>query len=161
MMGGLDSTDKRILAAMLDNSKMQSQHLSRKLRIHPNTLLQRVKRMEASGVLLKYSAVVDFAKVERCMDVMVFVDVNMEKEWEGALRPLSKLPEVVCFLLVSGEHDALVMARVKDEKHLASLVRRIQGTGVVRKTTSNIVVDAFSRQHEYNPFRDEWRFGEE
>jgi Lrp/AsnC family leucine-responsive transcriptional regulator len=159
-MANLDDVDKRILAAMLDNSKTQSKLLSRKLRIHPNTLLQRLKRLEASGVLLRYSVVVDFAKVERSMDVLVFVDVNTEKEWEGALRPLSKLPEVVSFLLISGEHDALMMARVRDEKHLASLVRRIHGTRVVCRTTSHVIVDAFSRPHDYNPFRDEWRFAE-
>ncbi len=154
----IDSLDRKILSAMLENSKMQSRFLSRRLRIHPNTLLQRLKKLEAAGVLMKYSAVVDFSKVERCMDVMVFLDVNMEKGWEEALRPLSKMPEVVSFVLISGEHDAVVSARVRDEKHLASVMRRIQGTGVVRRTTSHVVVDSYAMQHDYNPYRDEWRF---
>jgi Lrp/AsnC family leucine-responsive transcriptional regulator len=157
-MENVDALDKKILSAMLDNSKIRSHRLSRKLRIHPNTLLARLKKLEAAGVLMKYSAVVDFSKVERCMDVLVFLDVNMEKGWEDALRPMSRMPEIVSFMLISGEHDAVVAARVRDEKHLALLMRRIQGTGVVRKTTSHLVVDSYSMPHDYNPYRDEWKF---
>jgi Lrp/AsnC family leucine-responsive transcriptional regulator len=159
-MEKLDNLDKRILAALIDDSKVMSKQLSRKLRIHPNTLLQRLKKMEASGVLMKYSAVVDFAKIDKGMDVLMFLDVDMEKGWEDALRPVSKAPEVQSFLLISGEHDVLILARVRDEKHLASLMRKMQSTKVVKKTTTHIIVDTYTHPHEYNPFKDEWKFAD-
>ena len=45
-MAELDEIDRKILAQLIENSKIQSKELSRKLRIHPNTLLQRLKKLE-------------------------------------------------------------------------------------------------------------------
>ena len=154
-MDKLDLTDKKILAALVENSKIMSKELSRKLRIHPNTLLQRLKRLEASGVIMKYQAVVNFPKVDKQMQVLMFLKVNMEKQWEEALRPAAKFPEVVSFILMTGEHDVLVIARVDDDAHLADLMRRIQATKVVVKTTTHLIVDYYKQPHEYNPLKYE------
>lgn len=152
-----DELDRKILAALVDNSKIMSKELSRKLRIHPNTLLQRLKRLEKDKVIVKYQAVVDFPKVDKMMQVLMFLKVNMEKDWEGALRPASKFPEIVSFILMSGEHDVLVIARVRDEHHLADLMRRIQATKVVNKTTTHLIVDFYKQPFEYNPLMYELR----
>ncbi len=157
MAEGLDKTDRKILSQLIDNSKMMSKELSKKLRIHPNTLLQRVKRMEKSGVIKKYMAVVDHSKAQSRLRALIFLNVNMEKGWEDHLRPLSKLPEVVSFILITGEHDVLVIARVKNELHLANLLRKMQKNRVVTKTSTNLILDYYRRDYEYNPFRDEFR----
>ena len=154
-MEKLDVTDKRILAALVENSKIMSKELSRKLRIHPNTLLQRLKKLEKSGVITKYQAVVDFPKVDKRMQVLMFLKVNMEKPWEDALRPLSRHSDIVSFILITGEYDALVIARVRDELHLAELMRKMQATKVVVKTTTHLIVDYYKHPYEYNPLKDE------
>lgn len=154
----VDAIDKRIISALIENSRIMSKELSRKLRIHPNTLLQRLKKLEKENVILKYQAVVDFPKIDKEMQVLMFLRVNMEKAWEDALRPAAKFPEIVSFILITGEYDVLVIARVKDEHHLASLMRRIQATKVVNKTTTHMIVDYYRMPYEYNPFRDDERF---
>ena len=119
-MSDIDDTDRKILAQLIENSKMQSKELSRKLRIHPNTLLQRLKKLEKSKVIKRYSAVVDFTKIDPRLQCLIFLDINMKKGWEKELQPLSKLPEVEAFILISGTHDAVVIARVKNERQLAT-----------------------------------------
>lgn len=151
----VDELDRTILSNLIDNSKTQLKKLSRSLRIHPNTLLQRLKKLEQEKILLKYTAVVDFAKVDRRMQTLMFLDVDMIRGWEEALRPLAKLPEVVSFLLVTGEHDVLIIARVKDELHLAELMRRFQATKVVKKTTTHLIVDSYRQPYEYNPLKSD------
>ncbi len=151
----LDKLDRRILAALIENSRIMSKELSRKLRIHPNTLLMRLKKMEKEKVILQYQAVVDFPKVDRNMQVMMFLKVNMEKAWEEALRPASRFPEIVQFILITGEYDVAAIARVRDEHHLAELMRRIQATKVVSKTTTHLIVDFYRQPYEYNPLKFE------
>ena len=150
-----DELDRKILAALTENSKIMSKELSRKLRIHPNTLLQRLKNLEKEKVILKYQAVVDFPKVDKMMQVMMFIKVNMEKPWEEALRPAAKFPEIVSFILMTGDFDVLAIARVRDEKHLADLMRRVQATKVVNHTTTHLIVEYYKQPYEYNPLRYE------
>ncbi len=151
----VDNLDRKILSALIDNSRVMSKELSRKLRIHPNTLLQRLKKLEKDKVILQYQAVVDFPKIDKNMQVLMFLKVNMEKAWEEALRPAARFPEIVSFILITGEYDVVALARVRDEHHLADLMRRIQATKVVNKTTTHLVVDFYRQPFEYNPLKFE------
>ncbi|MBD3210217.1 winged helix-turn-helix transcriptional regulator [Candidatus Micrarchaeota archaeon] len=153
----LDKIDKKIIAQLVENSKVMSKELSRKLKIHPNTLLQRLRKLEKSGVLVKYSAVVNYGKIDKRLQALVFLDVEMAKGWEDMLKPLAKLPEVVSFILVTGEHDALIIARLKDEAHLANFLRKLQQNKVVTKTTTHLILDYYKNTYEYNPMKDELR----
>jgi Lrp/AsnC family leucine-responsive transcriptional regulator len=153
----IDKTDRKILSQLIDNCKMQSKELSRKLKIHPNTLLQRQKRLEKSGVIKGYTAVVDFSKAANRLQALMFLNVNMEKGWEEKLKPAAKLPEIVSFILITGTYDALVIARVKNEQHLATLMRKMQAIPVVTKTTTHLIVDYYKHPYEYNPLKDEFR----
>ena len=156
-MAELDEIDRKILAQLIENSKIQSKELSRKLRIHPNTLLQRLKKLEQSGTIKRYGAVVDFSKFSCRLQCLIFLDVNMKKGWEKELRPLARLPEVEAFILISGTHDAVVIGRVKNELHLASLMRKLQDNDVVTKTTTHLIVDYYKQPYEYNPLLYELR----
>lgn len=153
----LDELDRRILAQLINNCRMMSKDLSRKVKIHPNTLLQRVKRMEKQGVIKGYTAIVDHSKVQNKLRAMIFLNVKMEKGWEDYLRPLSKLPEIVSFILITGEHDAMLVARVNNELHLANLLRKLQKNPVVTKTNTHLILDYYKEAHEYNPFAHELR----
>jgi DNA-binding Lrp family transcriptional regulator len=152
MAGELDDLDRKILAQLIENSKMMSKDISRKLRIHPNTLLQRVKQMEKEGVLKGYTAVVDYNKAQPRLRAMIFLNVGMEKDWEVHLRPLAELPEVVSFTLITGEYDAMIVARLKNELHLANLLRKLQKNKVVTKTNTHLIIDHYKQDHQYNPF---------
>lgn len=153
----LDDLDKGIIAGLVQNCKTQSKDLSRRLRIHPNTLLQRLKRLEAAGVIVKYAAVVDYAKVEKSLQVLVFLNVKMSEDWEEHVRPLSRLPEVVSFCLLTGDYDAMMLARIRDDSHLASFLRKVQLNKAVARTTTHLVVDHYKQAHEYNPLWCEYR----
>lgn len=159
MMGDvkLDDLDKGIIAGLVENCKAQSKDLSRRLRIHPNTLLQRLKRLESLGVIVKYTAVVDYAKIDKSLQVLVFLNVRMAEGWEEQIRPLSRLPEVVSFCLLTGDYDAVMVARIRDESHLASFLRKLQLNQSVARTTTHLVVDHYKYAHEYNPLWCEYR----
>ncbi|VVC03330.1 putative HTH-type transcriptional regulator [Candidatus Bilamarchaeum dharawalense] len=150
-----DELDRKILSVLIENSKTQLKQLSRSFRIHPNTLLQRLKKLEQAKILMKYTAVVDFTKIDKRMQALMFLDVDMTKSWEDALRPLAKMPEVVSFLLITGEHDVLIIARVKNELHLGNLMRKFQATKVVKKTTTHLIVDTYREPYEYNPLKED------
>lgn len=149
----IDDIDKKILAELIENSKQQSKQLSKKLKIHPNTLLQRLKKLEKEKVIKQYSAVVDFSKVEPSLQCIIFLDLKMLKNWEDMLRPLAKLPEVESFILISGNHDIVVIARVKNEKELAELMRKLQDNDIVMHTQTHLIVDYYKQPYEFNPLK--------
>lgn len=149
----LDLVDRRILAALIEDAKISSKELSKRLNIHPNTLLQRVKKLEKEGIIEKYCAVIDFPRIEHSIEAIILLDVLTDGNWEEAMKPIAKLPEVVSLRIITGEHDVIILARVKNEAHLAQLLRKIHGTKVISKTSTHLIMEAYARSCNYNPYR--------
>ena len=58
-----DKKDLEILRALRENCHVSVKKLAAKLKMHPNTALQRIKRLENERVIRGYRANIDFAKV--------------------------------------------------------------------------------------------------
>jgi len=151
----IDETDKAIIAELIEDSKLSARELSKKLKIHPNTLLQRIKRLEKNGIITKYTTIIDYQKLGFDIQAMIFINVRMGKGWEEDLRPVSRLPEISSFTLLTGDYDALAIVRIKDMHELSAVLRKIQDTGIVAKTTTHMILDHYKHTHEFNPLKEE------
>ena len=151
----IDETDKAILAEIVNNSKTSSKELANKLKIHPNTLLQRIKRLEKNGTIVKYTTIVDYEQIGYGLQALIFINVRMEKGWEAQLKPVSRLSEVVSFILLTGEHDAVAIVRLKNKNDLSNILRKLQANPVIVKTTTHLILDYYKHSYEFNPLKDE------
>jgi len=155
MRSDVDEIDTAILGELVNDSKTSIKELARKLRIHPNTVMQRVKRLEKSGIIMKYTTVVNYEKVGYGLQALIFINVRMGKGWEAELKPVARLPQVSSFLLLTGEYDALAIVRLKDKDELSAILRKIQDTNIVVKTTTHLILDYYKYSYEYNPLKEE------
>ena len=99
-----------------------------------------MKRLEASGAIAGYVAVLDHKVIG--VPNVVFVEVTLDRHDERALEEfgeaLAKIPEVVEAHLVTGEYDYLVKVAVSGTEHYERLLReslyRIAGIRHSRST---------------------------
>ncbi len=150
----LDDVDRAILAEVVDDSDVCARKLAERLDLHPNTLLSRLKRLRRNGTIMRSTAIVDYGRSGYPTEVVVFIKVRTDRGWEGKLRPLARLPCMVSLTFITGEYDALAVVRMRDDKELPAIVRKIQENDVVVKTLTHLVLDHWKRPHEFNPFRD-------
>lgn len=149
----LDDTDKKILHQMRENSNVPNKELAKRLGIHQNTLIQRIKKLEKNKVIIKYNAVVDYDKTGKGMMALIFVKVKMDTNWEAKLRPMvDSIPQIASFILVTGYNDAIAIVRVKDKDELAAVVRKMQKNEAVTKTVTHLALDSYKLPRDYNPF---------
>ncbi|NYZ76813.1 Lrp/AsnC family transcriptional regulator [Candidatus Micrarchaeota archaeon] len=152
-MEKVDETDRKILHYLNENAKMPSKELARILKIHPNTLLQRIKKLEKNKVIKKYKSVINYEKTGIEMMALIFIKVRMKPDWEKTLRPLANIPQINSFLLITGTADAVITVRVKNKDDLTMVVREIQKNEVVSKTMTYLVLDHYKLPEDYNPFQ--------
>ncbi len=148
----IDETDKKILHYLNENSKIPNKELARILRIHPNTLLQRVKKLEKNKIIKKYKSVVNYEKTGIEMMALVFIKVKMKPDWEKILKPVANIPQISSFILITGAADAVAMVRVKNKDELATVLREMQKNDVIMKTTTYLALDYYKLPEDYNPF---------
>jgi len=137
----LDTLDWKILRAIQENSKQTYSEIGRQLDVAHSTVFDRIRKMEKSGVIKKWTVDINFEKIG--MNYMtarmtVYAD---PKEIENLAKKLSEAKEVLEVSLSLSEElliIASVFAKNQDELHsfIAKKVAPLQG--VLRIRTSII-----------------------
>jgi DNA-binding Lrp family transcriptional regulator len=153
-MMNLDELDRKILRELIDTSDMPIKELAKKIDAHPNTVFQRIKRLKSDGVIVKHTTILDYDKIGYNLQALIFVNVKMGKGWEDAVKPLSSIQEIESFILLTGEHDILLIVRVRDKDGLSAVLRKIQNNDIVAKTTSHLILDYYKKSYQFNPFKE-------
>jgi DNA-binding Lrp family transcriptional regulator len=137
----LDTLDWKILQAIQENSKQTYTEIGRQLDVAHSTVFDRIRKMERSGVIKKWTVDINFEKIG--MNYMtarmtVYAD---PKEIENLAKKLSEAKEVLEVSLSLSEEFLIianVFAKNQDELHsfIAKKVAPLQG--VLRIRTSII-----------------------
>jgi DNA-binding Lrp family transcriptional regulator len=127
----LDEIDRRILRELQQNGRLQNVELARRVGLSPSPCLRRVKLLEEAGVIARYVAVVDQAKVDLRLSMFARVwltaqDAETIDHFTAAMR---RLPEVVECYIMLGESDALLRVVVSDLEDY----RRFQAANLTRR----------------------------
>ena len=101
----LDRIDLKILAALQRDGRMTNQRLAEVVSLSPRASLERVRRLEAAGIIGGYQAVIELRELTR--PVNVFVEIVLEKQANRRRfeKRLTALDEVVECWEVSGNVD--------------------------------------------------------
>ena len=106
----LDDIDRRIIAALERDGRISMVELSEKVGLSPTPCLRRVKRLEAEGVIERYAAVINRAKLGQGLQAFVQVSLadHAEETVAAFQRALLERPEVVSCWATSGATDFLL-----------------------------------------------------
>src|SRR3954470_15546690 len=128
-----DATDWRILDVLQRDGRASFAELARAVSMSPSAVTERVRRLEESGVIAGYRAVVSPEQVG--LDVMAFVRLRYPT---GNYRPfhtlLDSTPEIIEAHHVTGEDCFVLKVVARSMRHLEEVTGRIAGLGAV--TTS-------------------------
>ena len=143
----LDRIDVRILAALQRDGRSTIQKLAETVALSPRACLERVRRLEAAGVIAGYQAVVELSRLSR--PVNIFAEIILEKLANSRRfeKRLAAIEEVVECWEVSGTIDYLarfVCADLTAYEELTSELIDDPALGVAR-IVSHVALRAIRR----------------
>jgi DNA-binding Lrp family transcriptional regulator len=147
-----DNTDLMILRELRSDCKRPVRELAQVLHMHPNTLLQRIKKLETSGIIQKYIAEVDYAKLGYDLHALVSIKVNKDarSKWP-VLDELRAFKDIVALYAVTGSYDVMAIVRTKNRETLTTLLMELNKKPYIVETNSTLVLYPFKDAHEFNP----------
>ncbi len=133
----LDSIDFKILEILQQEGRISNAELARRINLSQPATHARLKRLEQSGIIQAYTAILNREMLG--FEMLCFVHVTLEKhqpDWVNNFHErVSQMPEVVECYHVTGEYDYLlkvVMRQRRDlEGFLVDKLSRIAGVGRV------------------------------
>ncbi len=127
----LDDIDRRILRELQQDGRLQNVELARRVGLSPSPCLRRVKLLEEAGIIDRYVAVVDQAKVGLQLSMFARISLTAQdaETIDHFIAAMKRLPEVVECYIMLGESDALLRVVVSDLEDY----RRFQSTHLTRR----------------------------
>ena len=110
MNNKLDSTDINILTALQHNSRISNAELSAKVNLSQTPCLRRLRRLEKSGLIERYSVQLNHQMIGASVSAFVFVKVNKNTSENASAfeSAVADLPEVTECCVLAGAHDYML-----------------------------------------------------
>lgn len=136
----LDATDWKILDRLQGDARMSNVDLARAVNLSPSPCLNRVRALEASGIVSRYVTLLDPLKLG--LTVSVFIQVSLEKQMRNALDTFESSvlarDEVMESYLMTGDADYLLRVVVSDvqslERFIVDYLARIPGVASIKSS---------------------------
>jgi Lrp/AsnC family transcriptional regulator, leucine-responsive regulatory protein len=137
----MDEIDHDILRHLQESGRMSNLELARAIGLSPTPTSRRVRRLESSGAIRGYRAVVDPAAIQRSFQVLVWVDLvqGTREIIEAFEQALLDIPDVIEAQRLFGEPDYLLRVAVRDSDAYERLyTNRLAALPGVSKARSQI-----------------------
>jgi Lrp/AsnC family transcriptional regulator, regulator for asnA, asnC and gidA len=137
---GIDEVDKKILDLFNEDGRMSYRKISRRLNISIGTVHNRIEKLMSSGVIKKFAPVIDHSKLGYNLTTIIGVRVKggVLENWEDKT---AYYKNVLCMYDVTGEFDAILVARFKDTEELNEFVKNLLKEPEVQRTYTQTVLN--------------------
>ena len=142
----LDRIDRKILEILQANAKITNAQLSKEIGLSPAPTLERVKKLEQSGIIKSYHAQLDLDKVGLTVGTFVYVTLkgHNKKNIDSFLGEINRIDEVIECHHITGSGDFILKIIAEDIKSYQKLMlEKVSDIEVVDSLQSMVVLSTF------------------
>lgn len=133
----MDAVDRSLVQALLESGRASYAELARTVGLSSSAVHERVAKLEGSGVIGGYRAVVDPAQIDLPVAAFIGVQPGEYGDDDEIAAALAAMPEVESCYSVAGDEAFIVLVRLPsvDDLHLClGKIRAIEGVARTRTT---------------------------
>ncbi|MCQ9165089.1 Lrp/AsnC family transcriptional regulator [Arthrobacter sp. STN4] len=117
----LDEVDRRIIAELVGDGRLSVTTVAERVHISRAHAYSRISRLTSTGVLTRFTALVDPAKAGLKSSAYVTLKVS-QHAWRELKEALRAIPEVEHIALVGGDFDVILLVRAEDNAGLRRVI---------------------------------------
>lgn len=142
----IDELDLRIIKELQKDARKSYREIADKLKVAEGTVYNRVNKLREMGVIKRFIPDIDFSKLGYDLTAVIGVMV------EGGYLPeieerIAKEPNATAVYDVTGDYDAVIVAKFKDRTSLNDFVKKILSMAHVKHTNTMLVLNVMKEHH--------------
>ena len=140
----IDAKDRELLVLLQDDSKWTTKEYANRLGLSTTAVYERIKRLEKTGVITRYVALVDKNKVNKAFMVLCHVKLiqHIKDNVLQFEREVVQLEEVSECHHISGDYDYILKVNVSDmEAYREFMVTKLTAIKNIGSTQSSFVIN--------------------
>jgi Lrp/AsnC family leucine-responsive transcriptional regulator len=138
----IDEIDRQILNILQENARTSNAEIARQIDMAPSAVLERIRRLEAKGVIQGYEARINPEALGLGLLAFVFVRSKDMSDETKTAAALAAFPEVQEVHDIAGEDCFVLKVRARDAKSLGLFLReRVGAIRTVHSTRTTVVLE--------------------
>jgi Lrp/AsnC family leucine-responsive transcriptional regulator len=137
----LDHFDTRILTELQDDARLTMAELGRRVHLSQPAVTERVRKLEAAGVISGYRATVNLAKLGYGIRAIIRIG---RAEYARVVKLIQQTPECINAYNVTGDDSWVLEIAVIDVSHLDAVVTKFC---ILTETATSIILNP-AREHQ-------------
>lgn len=133
MNAKLDNYDHKILMLLQQDARISHAEIGRQIHLSQPAVSERIKRLEAQGVIRAYRAEVDYKALGYQIVAMIRLSTSQGRPYA---RFVADCPEILDCYTVTGEDGAVMRVLATDVEHLQRIINDLNVFG----STSTAIV---------------------
>ncbi len=132
--------DRKIISLFNEDGRMSYRKIAKRLDVSIGTIHNRMEKLTKNGVIQKFAPVIDHSKLGYDLTTIIGVRVKggVLENWEGRT---AYHKNVLCMYDVTGEFDAILVARFKDTSELDNFIKSLLKEPDVQRTYTQTVLN--------------------
>ena len=121
----MDKLDFDIIRILLKNSRIPFSKISKELGVSTDTIIRRYNKLKETGAI-KATINVNIFKIGYGVRVWYMISLMNQTEISKTISEITKIPDVIRVIKSVGDYDLLIIAAVKDFKHMFEIGREMK-----------------------------------
>ena len=136
----IDQTDLKILYILQNNGRSRLGDIADEVELSAPAVMERVKKLEASGVIRGYQALVDAKKVGKDITAFIGVSLSHQRDIDGFAVQMLRYADVLECHHVTGEESFILKVKASNTGSLEKLLGEIRSVEGVTRTVTKVVL---------------------
>ena len=144
----IDELDLEILSILSNDGRKNKSTIADDLNRSPNTIIKRISNLEENGVIKNYGVQIDYEKLGYNIIALIELTISKGKMLEVE-QDIAKIPNVFAVYDITGEYDALILARFKNRGDLSKMIKKIHTSQFVERTNTHMVLNVIKENSSF------------
>lgn len=137
----MDHIDIKILRYLTKDARMNASQISQKVNLSLSAVIERMKKMEASGLIKGYTAVIDEKLAGFNVQAMISIRLEHPKYNQEFNRQMCSHERVMECFYITGDFDYIARIGVSSTEELTKVLHDIKQIPGVSLTRTYVVLD--------------------
>ena len=136
----LDRIDLKILYILQSSGRRPLAEIAKEVELSPPAVMERVKKLEAGGIIKSYQAVLDGKKVGKDITAFIGVSIAHQRDMEKFWAQMVERDDVLECHHVTGDESFILKVKTANTGSLERLLGEIRSVEGVTRTVTKVVL---------------------
>ncbi|MHC1567010.1 MAG: Lrp/AsnC family transcriptional regulator [Candidatus Syntropharchaeia archaeon] len=145
-MAKIDELDIKIIRELKRDARTSYREIAERLGVAEGTVYNRIHKLKEIGAIRRFIPDIDYSKLG--YDLSALIGVTVEGGYLSEVeRKIAGEPNVSAVFDVTGDYDAVVIAKFRGREDLNNLVKKILSIPHVLRTHTMVVLNVVKEEH--------------